>query len=333
MEKIQKLEVESKATLEMLQAESQASLEKLSKELESVKSSKKKRVRISDIPQFTLVSSDESEGEDEREEPRDKKDQSGENLTPMAKEVVVFKAQNWKMMKLLTRLPGLGLVLKSPQGDMIVPAICCDFKATNNEEEYEVLIAGMNLAKDLGVTNLQVFCDSVLITSQMNGEFAAKDSKMVLYLDFAKSLATKFSTFTIKQIPRNKNTQADALANLGSALRKSKFSSIPLIHSLAPAINTSNQPPKPNFIAPVANPTSWIQPIFDYLEHDTLPENKAKARALRFKASRYTIIQGVLFKKSTRDILQRCIKEDGYEQKSSKTSMMENVEPIQLEEP
>ncbi|XP_021721936.1 uncharacterized protein LOC110689455 [Chenopodium quinoa] len=106
MEKIQKLEVESKATLEMLQAESQASLEKLSKELESVKSSKKKRVRISDIPQFTLVSSDESEGEDEREEPRDKKDQSGENLTPMAKEVVVFKAQNWKMMKLLTRLPG-----------------------------------------------------------------------------------------------------------------------------------------------------------------------------------------------------------------------------------
>ncbi|XP_021733160.1 uncharacterized protein LOC110699980 [Chenopodium quinoa] len=168
---------------------------------------------------------------------------------------------------------------------------------------------------------------------------------MVLYLDLAKSLATKFSTFTIKQIPRDKNTQADALANLGSTLRKSKFSSIPLIHLLAPSVDTTNRPPKPsvpepvkpdpdnpetpiptpnqpvkiepeepNFVASVTNPTSWTQPISDYLEHDTLSENKAEVRALRFKASRYTIIQGVLFKNSIRGILQRCIREDGYEQ-------------------
>ncbi|XP_021764713.1 uncharacterized protein LOC110729291 [Chenopodium quinoa] len=240
---------------------------------------------------------------------------------------------------------GLGVVLESPQEDMMVQAIYCDFKATNNEAEYEALIAGMNLVKGLGITNLQVLCDSLFVASQMNGEFTAKDSKMVLYLDFAKSLATKFSTFTIKEIPRDKNTQADALANLGSTLRKSKFSSIPLIHLLAHVVDTANLPPKPsipepvkpdpdnpeiptptpsqpvkiepeepNFVAPVTNPTSWMQPIFDYLEHGTLPENKAEARALRFKASRYTIIQGALFKNSTRGILQRCIKEDGYEQ-------------------
>uniref|UniRef100_A0A803L268 Reverse transcriptase domain-containing protein n=1 Tax=Chenopodium quinoa TaxID=63459 RepID=A0A803L268_CHEQI len=180
----------------------------------------------------------------------------------------------------------------------------------------------------------------------MNGEFTAKDSKMILYLNFAKSLATRFTTFSIKQIPRDRNAQADALANLlGSALRKSKFSSTTLIHLLAPAINTNNQtskpiyldsaklepnsskvlepdspkpikdkPTEPNIITPIANQTSWIQTIFDYLEQDTLPENKVEARALRFKASKYTIIQGVLFKKLTRDILQRYIEEDMYEQ-------------------
>uniref|UniRef100_A0A803LFU9 RNase H type-1 domain-containing protein n=1 Tax=Chenopodium quinoa TaxID=63459 RepID=A0A803LFU9_CHEQI len=85
---------------------------------------------------------------------------------------------------------------------MMVQSICCEFKATNNEVEYEALIAGMNLAKDLGASRLQVFCDSFLVASQMNEELAAKDSKMILYLDLAKSLPTKFATFSIKQIPR-----------------------------------------------------------------------------------------------------------------------------------
>uniref|UniRef100_A0A803M914 RNase H type-1 domain-containing protein n=1 Tax=Chenopodium quinoa TaxID=63459 RepID=A0A803M914_CHEQI len=129
----------------------------------------------------------------------------------MAKKVATIEAQNRKMMKLLTRLTeqqeeqevrhvtqvtspgtwnmcvdgssnfrgaGLGVVLKMPQGDMMVQCICCEFKATNNEVEYEALIVGMNLAKDLGASKLQVLCDSLLVASQMNGEFAAKDSKM-----------------------------------------------------------------------------------------------------------------------------------------------------------
>lgn len=78
---------------------------------------------------------------------------------------------------------GLGLVLKSPQGDKIVHAICCDFKATNNEAEYEVSIAGMTLVNDLGAKALKVYSDSLLIVSWLKGEFAAKDSKTSLYLE------------------------------------------------------------------------------------------------------------------------------------------------------
>ena len=44
---------------------------------------------------------------------------------------------------------GLGVVLKPPQGDKIVRAICCEFKTTNNEAEYEAL-ARMILASELG---------------------------------------------------------------------------------------------------------------------------------------------------------------------------------------
>ena len=58
---------------------------------------------------------------------------------------------------------GLGIVLKSTQGDMIVRSICYYFKATNNEAEYEALIVGMILAHDLKDNNLHVFSDSLLI--------------------------------------------------------------------------------------------------------------------------------------------------------------------------
>lgn len=78
---------------------------------------------------------------------------------------------------------GLGILLKLPQGDTIARAISCDFKATNNEAEYEALLAGLTLAKDLKATNVEAYNDSLLIVSQTKGEFAAKESKMTAYLE------------------------------------------------------------------------------------------------------------------------------------------------------
>ncbi|XP_056695633.1 uncharacterized protein [Spinacia oleracea] len=96
---------------------------------------------------------------------------------------------------------GLGVVLKSPQGDMIAQAICCDFKATNNEAEYEALIVGLTLAEELGASGLNIFSDSQLIVNQINGDYKAKDLKMTLYLEKAKKLTSKFKPFSIKQVP------------------------------------------------------------------------------------------------------------------------------------
>ena len=58
---------------------------------------------------------------------------------------------------------GLGPVLKSPQEDIMEHAICCDFKATNNEAEYEALIIGLTTARDLKVSHIDINCDSLLI--------------------------------------------------------------------------------------------------------------------------------------------------------------------------
>ncbi|XP_056688000.1 uncharacterized protein [Spinacia oleracea] len=207
---------------------------------------------------------------------------------------------------------GLGVVLKSPQGDMIAQAICCDFKATNNEAEYEAVIAGLTLAEELEASGLNIFSDSQLIFNQINGDYEAKDLKMTLYLEKAKKLTSRFKPFSIKQVPRDLNTQGDALANLGSALRKSHFSTIPLVHLLSPAIE-KDIPQDASLVLSTTNADSWTKPILDYLAHETLPDDKLKARKILFKASRYVILQGILFKRSANGMLMRCAEKTEWE--------------------
>ncbi|XP_074298507.1 uncharacterized protein LOC141629394 [Silene latifolia] len=81
---------------------------------------------------------------------------------------------------------GVGLVLKSPQGDLIVQGVRCEFNATNNKAEYEALILGLKLALDLKIRHLQVYSDSKLIVNHVNDCYEARDPRMMAYLDIAK---------------------------------------------------------------------------------------------------------------------------------------------------
>ncbi|XP_074297521.1 uncharacterized protein LOC141628255 [Silene latifolia] len=131
---------------------------------------------------------------------------------------------------------GVGLVLKSPQGDLIVKAVRSEFKATNNEAEYEALILGLKLALDLKIRHLKVCSDSKLIVNHVNDCYEARDPRMMAYLDVAKELKIRFATFNIKQIPRDQNAEADALATLGATFKAGVVSRIPIDHVLEPAI-------------------------------------------------------------------------------------------------
>ena len=55
---------------------------------------------------------------------------------------------------------GAGLILKSPEGVMTEYALRFSFKTSNNQAEYEALIAGLRIAKDLKVDKLKAFSDS-----------------------------------------------------------------------------------------------------------------------------------------------------------------------------
>ncbi|XP_022004433.1 uncharacterized protein LOC110901995 [Helianthus annuus] len=97
---------------------------------------------------------------------------------------------------------GAGFILINPEGLEFTYALRFEFQITNNEAEYEALIAGLRLAKEMKVQKLQVFIDSLLVSSQVNDSYVAKEPNTKRYKEKSKELMNTFQTCTIKKIPR-----------------------------------------------------------------------------------------------------------------------------------
>ncbi|GKC87326.1 reverse transcriptase domain-containing protein [Tanacetum coccineum] len=69
-----------------------------------------------------------------------------------------------------------GLILTNLEGVEFTYAMRFRFEATNNEAEYEAVIAGLRIAEQMGVKNLQANVDSRLLGNQVNGSYVAKES-------------------------------------------------------------------------------------------------------------------------------------------------------------
>ena len=69
---------------------------------------------------------------------------------------------------------GASVILLSPEGDVVECMVCLDFPTTNNEAEYEALVAGFDLARVAGATSVVIYYDSQVITNQVNGDYECK---------------------------------------------------------------------------------------------------------------------------------------------------------------
>ncbi|GJW88155.1 reverse transcriptase domain-containing protein [Tanacetum coccineum] len=74
-----------------------------------------------------------------------------------------------------------------------------EFDPSNNEVEYEALVAGLRIAEQMGVENLVAKVDTRLVANQINGSYEAKEQSMIQYLEKAKDLIENFKMFSIEQ--------------------------------------------------------------------------------------------------------------------------------------
>ena len=76
----------------------------------------------------------------------------------------------------------MGLILTSPEGIDVEYALRFGFQASNNEAEYEVVIARLNLACSMEANQLEVCSDSQLMVKQIENSYEARGEKMIIYL-------------------------------------------------------------------------------------------------------------------------------------------------------
>ena len=197
---------------------------------------------------------------------------------------------------------GAGLILTSPEGIDIEYTLRFGFRTSNNEAEYEAVIAGLNLAHSLEVDQLEVYNDSQLVVRQIEDTYEAKSGRMILYLRKVRDLLKKFVLVQVKHVPRVENSQADALAKLATASQEDLSRSTPVEYLAEPSIDLYDV-----VVASVASVPSWMDPIWDYIIDGSLPDDPKEAAKIRARSARFTNHKGSLYKRGFFTPFLKCI--------------------------
>ncbi|HEX9188254.1 MAG TPA: ribonuclease HI family protein [Vicinamibacteria bacterium] len=85
--------------------------------------------------------------------------------------------------------------------------------ATNNVAEYQALLHGLRFALDRGASRVEVFSDSELLVRQIEGRYRVKSPGLAPLHREAAGLLARFEGARVAHVPRERNREADALAN------------------------------------------------------------------------------------------------------------------------
>jgi len=104
-------------------------------------------------------------------------------------------------------------VVSTPEGEVLADAAERIGHATNNVAEYRGLLLGLERARALGATEVQVVNDSELVAHQVTGRYKVKHPDMKpLHARTMQALGA-FERWSIRSVPRAQNAEADALVN------------------------------------------------------------------------------------------------------------------------
>ncbi len=109
---------------------------------------------------------------------------------------------------------GIGVVMDTPGGDAIRISKWIGHQ-DNNVAEYIALLEALQCALNLNATALQVYSDSQVVVRQMRGEYVCRSPRLYSLHWICRKLARSLS-FSIDHVTREKNAEANRLANAGA---------------------------------------------------------------------------------------------------------------------
>ncbi|GJR43663.1 reverse transcriptase domain-containing protein [Tanacetum coccineum] len=196
---------------------------------------------------------------------------------------------------------GAGLILINPEGMKFTYALRFRFDATNNEAKYEALIAGLKIAEQMGVKNIQANVDSRLVANQVNETYVAKENDMVRYLEKVKTFNNNFKAFSIKEVPRSENKKADALSKIASTSFAHLSKQVLMEELKEKSINTVE------VLATVKEEGDMDDSHLQVPHGRNIASRSEKSESSKMQLWRFSIINGTLYKKSFLGPWLRCV--------------------------
>ena len=107
----------------------------------------------------------------------------------------------------------IGVVISGPDGAVLEELAEPIGVATNNVAEYRALLRGLERARALGATEVEIVNDSELVARQLTGAYKVKHPSMKPLYAEAIGALRGFDAWRIRSVPRAQNARADALVN------------------------------------------------------------------------------------------------------------------------
>jgi len=158
---------------------------------------------------------------------------------------------------------GIGIVLISPRGKKYEFSLPIIATSTNNQAEYQALIKGLELLKEVHADAVEIFGDSMLVINQLARIYECRSEVLITYYERCVQLLKEFKDFWLEHIPRLHNEEATRLPQHASGYQ-------PILNILS-----------------VVGADDWRKEIINYLKD---PSKKVERR-VRFQATKYVLLE------------------------------------------
>ncbi|RDX77032.1 hypothetical protein CR513_42908, partial [Mucuna pruriens] len=179
---------------------------------------------------------------------------------------------------------GAEVVLEGLDGVLIEQLLRFEYKAGNNQAEYEVLLVEMRLAKEIGAQVLTTKSDSLLVANQVNNEYQVRELQLIKYWDMVKKLEASFESFTFLHVPKDQNEHMNLLSKFASTQKGGLNRTV-----IQEMISRSNIKPTNNAL--------WKDLIATFLRKEEVPDDPLAAKKLKKEVAKYTLISQQLYRR------------------------------------
>ncbi|MGH2806243.1 MAG: ribonuclease HI family protein [Actinomycetota bacterium] len=112
---------------------------------------------------------------------------------------------------------GIGVVLRSESGEVLGEISKSIGVSTNTAADYTALIEGLEMARDRGVDEINVFVDSAVVAGHLVEGHGVRAHHLRPLVESVRQELDSFQRWSLTRVPRKLNVEADKLASLGSS--------------------------------------------------------------------------------------------------------------------